>query len=117
MQDIPTVMRQRILAACDADHRTAEVASWFGVCESIVRRFKQRRRELGETAPRKRGRRDPGTWTEERLDQLRGLVAAEPGATIARLREQLLELHAIDVSERTVGRGLKKAGLSLKKSR
>ena len=117
MQTIPLSVRERILASCDAGHGTKQVASWFGVCEAIVRRLKQRRRETGDITPRQRGRRDPGTWTEANLARLRQLVEARPDATIPQLQVQLVACFTIHVSERTVGRGVKKAGFSFKKRR
>jgi hypothetical protein len=44
--------RPDVLAACHADGGTREVALWFGVSESWVRRVKQERREQGKVAPK-----------------------------------------------------------------
>jgi transposase len=44
--------RREVLVACDTGGRTREVATWFDVSESWVRRIKQERRELGKTAPK-----------------------------------------------------------------
>ena len=43
--------RGQVLAACDKGRSTREVATYFDVSESWVRRIKQERRELNKTAP------------------------------------------------------------------
>ena len=52
-------LRERVLADCDAGLPTAEVAAKYRVSASWVRRLKQRRRETGETAPRKQRHGSP----------------------------------------------------------
>ena len=43
--------RGQVLAACDRGRSTREVATYFNVSESWVRRMKQERRELDKIAP------------------------------------------------------------------
>ena len=43
--------RGQVLAACDRGRSTREVATYFNVSESWVRRIKQERRELNKIAP------------------------------------------------------------------
>ena len=106
-------LRERVLAACDEGRGTAEVAATFRVCPSWVRRLKQRRRESGRVAPlpRNSGRKPKlGGGQRARLGEL---VAAQPDATLAELRERLGA--AVDAS--TVHRALRRLGLRYKKSR
>ena len=53
--------RGQVLAACDKGRSTREVATYFEVSESWVRRIKQERRELNKTAPLLERQRTPGT--------------------------------------------------------
>ena len=51
MESYSKEFRREVLAACDADGGTREVALRFKVSESWVRRIKQERREQGKVAP------------------------------------------------------------------
>ena len=82
-------LRKRVLAACDAGHKTKQVAETFGVSPSWVRRLKQRRRELGTIAPLPPRYGQPPKFTPEDLQRLADLVAEQPDATLAELRERL----------------------------
>ena len=101
-------LRDRVLAAHDRGMKTAQIATLFGVSSSWVRRIKQRRRETGETAPRKMG--SPGVRKIDR-DRLIELVGADPDATLAELRDRL----GITCSCWGVGKVLKQLGYSFKK--
>ena len=48
-------LRDRVLAADDRGMKTKQIAKVFCVSPAWVRRVKQRRRETGETGPRKMG--------------------------------------------------------------
>ncbi len=64
-------LRDRVLAAADRGMTTWQIADVFCVSASWVRRVKQRRREFGETTPRKMG--SPGICKIDRAklaDQL-----------------------------------------------
>ncbi len=106
-------LRERVLAACDAGKRTAEVAATFRVCASWVRRLKQRRRETGRVAPLPRNSGRKPKLGHEQRGRLGELVADRPDATLAELRERLAA--AVDPS--TVHRALRRLGLRYKKSR
>ena len=71
-------LRRRVLADCDGGMRTRAVAGKYRVSESWVRRLKQRRRERGETAPRRPGGRRPRRVDRDRLA---ALVKGQPDAT------------------------------------
>jgi transposase len=103
-------LRDRVLAAYDRGVQTKQIAETFDVSSSWARRVKQRRREHGETAPRKMG--GPGPVKVDRA-RLAELVAEQPDATLAELRDRL----GVGCSESAVCTNLKKMGLSLKKRR
>jgi transposase len=79
-------LRRRVLEDCDAGQATSRVAKKYRVSPAWVRRLKQRRRETGETAPRRAGGRRPRIIDRARLTEL---VRQQPDATLAELRERL----------------------------
>jgi len=104
-------LRQRVLSACDAGHKTKQVAKLFHVSPAWVRRLKQRRRELGriEPLPGRYGR--PAKFTQEHLCRLRQLVEEQPDATLRELRDRL----GLDVNISSMCRVLQRLKLTLKK--
>jgi transposase len=104
-------LRKRVLAACDAGHRTKEVARLFDVSPAWVRRLKQRRRELGTIAPLPPRYGYPSRFTEEDLRRLRQLVNERPDATLKELRELL----QVDAALSTLCEALKRMKLRVKK--
>ena len=103
-------LRDRVLGAYDRGMQTKEVAETFAVCPSWARRVKQRRRETGETTPRRPGGARPVKIDRARLAEL---VAEQPDATLAELRDRLGVACAISA----VCMALKALGLSFKKRR
>jgi transposase len=103
-------LRDRVLRAYDQGMRTKQIAETFNVSPSWARRVKQRRRETGETSPRKMG--SPGITIVDR-QQLAALVREHPDATLAELRELL----GVQCALSTLCMALKELGLSLKKKR
>ena len=103
-------LRDRILAAADRGMPTKQIAQVFMVSPAWVRRVKQRRRECGETAPRKMG--GPGPIKIDRA-RLAELVREHPDATLAELRDML----GIECAISSVSAALIKMGLSFKKRR
>jgi transposase len=75
------MVRQRIVELYDQDYSTSEIAEVFGVCESGVRRVRQRLRERGtlDPLPTTCGRKQVMTPEVER--RVREHVAARPDAT------------------------------------
>lgn len=103
-------LRDRVLAAYDRGMRTKQIADVFGVSRAWARRIKQRRHETGETRPRRMG--SPGVFKIDRA-RLADLVAQQPDATAAELRERL----GVACSESGIYAALKRLGLSFKKRR
>jgi transposase len=104
-------LRKRVLAACDAGHKTRQVAKLFDVSPAWVRRLKQRRRELNtiEPLPARYGRKPK--FTEGDLQRLAQLVADQPDATLKELQKQL----KLDVTTASICRRLQQLKLSFKK--
>ena len=103
-------LRDRVLAAYDRGMKTKQIAIVFCVSPAWARRIKQRRRETGETTPRKMG--SPGVRKIDRT-RLGELVAEQPDATASELRERL----GVSCSESAIYLVLKEMGLSYKKKR
>lgn len=103
-------LRDRVLAACDRGMATRDVAEVFQVSRAWVRRVKQRRREHGETGPRKMGGPGPVKIDRTRLAEL---VAERPDATLKELRDAL----GIDCAQSSICAALKRMNLSFKKRR
>ena len=103
-------LRQRVLAAYDRGMKTSRIAELFQVSRSWARRVNQRRREHGETGPRRTG---GVTIRKIDPDQVRMLVEQQPDATLHELRQRL----DADCAASTVGAALQRLGLTFKKSR
>ena len=113
MARYPDVVRRRIVELYEQDYSTAEIAEVFGVCESGVRRVRQRLRERGtlDPLPRTCGRKP--VMTPELGRRIREHVAARPDAT----REELRSALGLEVSLQSISKWFKRLGFSLKKSR
>jgi len=107
--------RRDVLAACEADGGTQEVASRFRVSMSWVRRIKQRLRETGQTAPKTTRNRRP-TW-EAWADWLQAAVAATPDAYLRELQARLKTERGIEASENLIGTACRALKLTRKKKR
>ena len=101
-------LRDRVLAAYDRGMRTKQIAELFAVSPAWARRVKQRRREKGETRPRKQG--SPGVIKVDR-SRLAGLVQEHADATLDELRDLL----GVQCATTTICMALKELGLSFKK--
>lgn len=87
MKTLSLDLRERILAAYDADDATREtVAARFRVSLGMVKKLLQQRRRLGDIAPlHHRAGRKPRILPAHR-EQLRRQLAAKPDLTLAELR-------------------------------
>lgn len=104
-------LRTRVLRDCDAGLSSKELAERYHVSRAWVDALKQRRRETGAVAPRKQ------TKFRERVlagheERLAALVAAQPDATLAELREALRTSAGLA----TVWRELDRLQLTVKKN-
>lgn len=101
--------RGEVLASCDRGRGTREVATYFDVSESWVRRIKQERREQNKVAPCLTRRRIP-LWAPL-ADRILELIRQQPDLT---LRELKAELHT-DLSVQTLCVALQRLRLTVKK--
>jgi len=113
MARYPAMVRKRIVELYEQDYSTSEIAEVFGVCESGVRRVRQRMRERGtlDPLPRTCGRKPKMTADVQR--QIREHIAACPDAT----RQEVRSALHLNVSLQSISKWLKRLGLPLKKSR
>ncbi len=101
-------LRDRVLAAYDRGMETEHIATTFCVSPAWARRVRQRRRDHGETSPRKVG--SPGVRKIDR-DQLVELVTADPDATLVELRDRL----GVPCTSAAISKVLRKLGFTFKK--
>jgi transposase len=103
-------LRERILKDCDGGMSTRIVATKYDVSESWVRRLKQRRRETGETTPRRSGSPVAPRWLAhvERIEQL---IAAEPDLTLQEMCDRL----QLGISPKTLWEALRRIQITFKK--
>jgi transposase len=107
-------LRDRVLSAADRGMPTKQVAETFAVSPAWVRRLKQRRRETGETAARKRG--SPGVPKIDR-EVLFALVVEQRDATGPELRDRLADRTGVRVTDSAIYVALKELGFTFKKRR
>lgn len=103
-------LRERVLEKYDEGMTTRQIATVFNVCPAWARRVKQRRRESGETSPRRMG--CPVVYKIDRT-QLAELVRRYPDATLVELRELL----GIACATSSICMALKELKLTFKKRR
>ena len=97
-------LRQRVARAWDADPNAEAIAAKYEVSRAWVHRLIQRRRETGSLAPRKQTTFRRTALTEAEQTRLRGLITAQPDATLAELRAALPTTAALSTLWRTIDR-------------
>jgi transposase len=87
MDPICLELRSEVLAACDANEGTHDIAVRFKVSKSWVRRIKQQRRETGQIAPKTAAPRQPKwhAWA----DWLVAKITARPDIYLRELQAEL----------------------------
>src|SRR5215475_3347481 len=105
-------LRERVARAFDASGDANEVAATFGVSRAWVHRLTQRRRETGSLAPRKQTKFRSRALAGQEA-RLALLIAAQPDATLAELREALPTTAALS----TLWLEIDRLGFSFKKNR
>ena len=108
MQAYSMDLRQRVIGDCDAGMPTKQVALKYRVSPAWVRRLKQHRRERGDIVPRNGGGSRGYKIDREKLAEL---VAEQPDATLAELRDRL----GIDVTLWAICKALRELNLTFKK--
>jgi len=100
MEPYSSEFRGAILAACDANEGTRDIAVRFKVSESWVRLIKQQRRETGQVAPKTAAPRQPKwqAWAEWLVAKL----TARPDMYLRELQEDLKQELGEDVCLMTI---------------
>jgi hypothetical protein len=87
MKPYSKVFRGEVLAACDRVRGTREVATYFNVTESWVRRVEQERRELNKVAPCLTRLQTP--LCAPLANRMRELIRQKPDLTLRELKAEL----------------------------
>jgi len=104
-------LRVRVVKDADAGLSSKELAARYHVSRAWVDALKQRRRETGSIAPLKQAKfRDRVLAGQE--DRLAALLAAQPDATLAELRDALPTTAGVSTLWRAIGR----LGFTVKKN-
>lgn len=107
-------LRERVVAACDGGRESrSEIARRFNVSTAWIRRLLQRRRELGHYGPltTKRGRKP--VFDGPLQEHLEALIAEQPDATLAELRDRT----GVDCTLGAICKTLQRLGYRRKKRR
>jgi transposase len=105
-------LREKVVRAYDEGRGSPQqIADTFGVSASWVRRLLQRRRETGSFAALPHAGGPAPKMTPDRCARLIVLVAEQPDATLAELRDRL----GVAVHQSTLCRALARLGLPVKK--
>src|SRR5271157_5952003 len=115
MAPYPLEFRSEVLAACDANEGTHDIAVRFKVSESWVRRIKQQRRETGQIAPKTAAPRQP-KW-QAWADWLVAKIAARPDIYLRELQAELKRERGEDVCLGTICAACRALKQSRKKRR
>ncbi len=109
-------LRERIILFFEnhPDYTQQEIADEFGASRSFVEKLLQRWRATGSAATLPRGGGQP-RLLEAHEKKLRQLVAAQPDATLAELREKIESATKLSVSVATICRALQRLDLGRKK--
>ena len=100
MEPYSSEFRGSVLAACDANEGTRDIAVRFKVSESWVRQIKQRRRETGQIAPKTAAPRQP-KW-QVWADWLVAKLTARPDMYLRELQADLKQERGEDVCLMTI---------------
>ena len=104
-------LRERVVRAWDASGDADEVAARFSVSRAWVHRLVQRRRETGSIAPRKQAKFRSRVLAGQEA-RLAALIAAQPDATLAELRNAIPTTAALS----TLWLEIDRLGLTVKKN-
>jgi transposase len=104
-------LRSRVLKDADAGLASKELADRYHVSRAWVDALKQRRRETGSSAPRKQTK-FRGRVLAGQEPRLAALIAAQPDATLAELRDALPTAAALS----TIWRAIDDLQLTVKKN-
>ena len=115
MEPYSIELRGAVLAACDANEGTRDIAVRFKVSESWVRLIKQQRRETGQVAPKIAAPRQP-KW-QAWADWLVAKVTARPDIYLRELQDDLKQELGEEVCLMTICNACRALEQSRKKRR
>jgi transposase len=115
MEPYSSEFRGEVLAACDANEGTRDVAVRFKVSESWVRLIKQRRRETGQVAPKTAAPRQP-KW-QAWADWLVAKITARSDIYLRELQDDLKQELGEEVCLMTICNACRALEQSRKKRR
>ena len=104
-------LRQRVARAWDGGLDAEAIAAKYEVSRAWVHRLMQRRRETGSLAPRKQTTFRRRVLADQEA-KLAALIAAQPDATLAEIREALPTSAALS----TLWVAIDRLGLTVKKN-
>ena len=104
-------LRQRVARAWDGGLDAEAIAAKYEVSRAWVHRLIQRRRETGSLAPRKQTKFRRRVLADQEA-KLAALIAAQPDATLAEIREALPTSAALS----TLWVAIDRLGLTVKKN-
>ena len=104
-------LRQRVARAWDGGLTVEAIAAKYEVSRAWVHRLMQRRRETGSLAPRKQTTFRRRVLADQEA-KLAALIAAQPDATLAEIREALPTSAALS----TLWVAIDRLGLTVKKN-
>ncbi len=109
-------LRERVLAVLQLGGVTDEqIAKLFQIGEATVHRWKRLKRETGALEPRPRGGGYPPRIPAERQDVVRQMLTEQPDLTDQEAAWEYHRRTGTSVSRATMGRTLRKLGLTRKK--
>lgn len=108
-------LRERIIAAREKGHSTAEVAQLFRVSKSSVERYWNQYRRTGKFEPKQRGGYRH-SCLEGHDGSLRAWIGEKKDLTLAQLRQRILHDLGIKVGNTALWHRLERLGLSYKKN-
>jgi transposase len=104
-------LRKRVLRAWDSGMDAESVAAKYDVSRAWVHRLVQRRRETGSIGPRLQTKFRPRLLADHET-HIAALIAAQPDATLAEVRDAL----SIPVGLSTLWRTIDRLGFTVKKN-
>jgi transposase len=109
-------LRTRIVEARErGDETLEELAERFGVGRASVVRLTRRYRERGEVEPDQLGGVRKRLIEDDKLDDVHIVVEEQPDRTLPELARAFEKRTGILVSRQTMGRAVRRAGLTRKK--
>ena len=108
-------LRERIVAAREKGHSTAEVVLLFRVSKASVERYWSQYQRTGKVEPRQRGGYRH-SCLEGHDGLLRAWIGEKKDLTLAELRERILRDLGIKVGNTALWHRLERLGLSYKKN-